>query len=179
MAFNVSNPLISYSVFPPITISVYPTNPRTHPFLFSAIHFLVFNVGDFLGRYVCAIPRVRIWSAKKLLMLSLARSLFIPLFLMCNVQRPSSSPPAVPFINSDVLFMLVLLLFGLSNGYVSSMCMMSAPSLEHNPRLKNRKENVDVAATVASFCLVGGLAVGSVASFAVRGAVCNCNPFRE
>lgn len=56
--------------------------------------------------------------------------------------------------------------------------MMSAPSVEHNPRLKGRVEDVDVAATVASFCLVGGLAVGSFASFGVRAAVCDCNPFK-
>lgn len=56
--------------------------------------------------------------------------------------------------------------------------MMSAPSLEHNPRLKGRREDVDVAATVATFFLVGGLAIGSIASFAVRGAICDCNPFR-
>jgi solute carrier family 29 (equilibrative nucleoside transporter), member 1/2/3 len=73
--------------------------------------------------------------------------------------------------------MLILLVFGISNGYVSSLCMMAAPSVEHNPRLKGRVEDVDVAATVGSFCLVGGLAVGSFASFAVRGAVCGCNPF--
>jgi equilibrative nucleoside transporter 1/2/3 len=98
---------------------------------------------------------------------------------MCNVERPSTSPTSPPLINSDILFMLILLAFGLSNGYVNSMCMMSAPSLEHNPRLNGKREDVDIAATVASFCLVGGLAVGSVASFAVRGAVCGCNPFRE
>jgi len=57
--------------------------------------------------------------------------------------------------------------------------MMSAPSLEHNPRLKGRREDVDVAATVASFCLGGGLVLGSMASFAVRAAVCDCNPFRQ
>ncbi len=74
--------------------------------------------------------------------------------------------------------MLILLAFGLSNGYVSSLCMMSAPSVEHNPRLKGRIEDVDVAATVASFCLVGGLAIGGFASFGVRAAVCNCNPFQ-
>ena len=42
-----------------------------------------------------------------------------------------------------------------------------------------RLEDVDVAATVASFCLVGGLAVGSFGSFGVRAAVCNCNPFTQ
>lgn len=55
--------------------------------------------------------------------------------------------------------------------------MMAAPSLEHNPRLKGKAEDVDVAATVASFCLVGGLAMGSIASFAVKSAICGCNPF--
>jgi equilibrative nucleoside transporter 1/2/3 len=98
---------------------------------------------------------------------------------MCNIQRPSTYIPSSPIINSDVLFILLLFAFGLSNGYLSTLCMMSAPSLEHNPRLKGRKEDVDVAATVASFCLVGGLVIGSIASFAVRAAVCGCNPFTE
>jgi equilibrative nucleoside transporter 1/2/3 len=73
--------------------------------------------------------------------------------------------------------MLILFAFGLSNGYVASMCLMSAPSLEHNPRLKGQREDVDVAATVSQFCLIGGLVLGSIASFIVRGAVCACNPF--
>ncbi|KAF5387810.1 hypothetical protein D9615_000092 [Tricholomella constricta] len=169
--------IVTLAVFPPITTSVKPTNPSTHHLLFNVIHFLVFNVGDFSGRYLCAIPSLLIWSAKWLLTLSLARTLFIPVFLMCNIQRPTSEFPISPIISSDVLFMLILFAFGLSNGYVSSLCMMSAPSLEHNPRLRGRKEDVDVAATVASFSIVGGLAIGSVASFAVRGAICGCNPF--
>lgn len=75
--------------------------------------------------------------------------------------------------------MFILLLLGLSNGWISSLCMMAAPSVQHNPRLKGRVEDVDVAATVASFCLIGGLFVGSFASFAVRAAVCDCSPFRN
>jgi solute carrier family 29 (equilibrative nucleoside transporter), member 1/2/3 len=54
---------------------------------------------------------------------------------------------------------------------------MSASSLEHNPRLKGRVEDVDTAATVGTFCLVGGLALGSVFSFGVKGIICECNPF--
>lgn len=167
------------SVFPPITTSIISTNPNVHPLLFSAYHFLVFNIGDFGGRTICAHPSVAIWSAKRLLMLSLGRTFFIPLFLMCNIQRSPLLPPTLPIINSDIAFMLILLAFAFSNGYVSTLCMMSAPSLEHNPRLKGRREDVDVAATVASFCLAGGLAIGSMASFAVRAAVCDCNPFRQ
>ncbi|GJE84933.1 equilibrative nucleoside transporter 1 [Phanerochaete sordida] len=169
--------ITTLSVFPPITLSILPTDPRTHPLLFTAIHFFVFNLGDFLGRYICQFQRVLIWASRRLLVMSLARTLFIPVFLMCNIQRSSASGPSTAIISSDVLFMLILAAFGMSNGYVSSLCMMAAPSVEHNPRLKGRVEDVDVAATVASFHLVGGLAVGSFASFAVRAAVCGCNPF--
>ncbi|TFY78215.1 hypothetical protein EWM64_g5798 [Hericium alpestre] len=170
--------VVTLSVFPPLTISVQPTNPTIHPLLFSSVHFLVFNIGDFTGRYLCSIPRLLIWSAKRLAMLSAARTLFIPLFLACNITRDPSLPSTPPLINSDLLFMLTMLLFGLGNGYVSSLCMMAAGSLEHNPRLKGWKEDVDIAATVASFFLVGGLVTGSMMSFAVRAAVCGCNPFR-
>ncbi|KAH0587176.1 hypothetical protein H2248_005984 [Termitomyces sp. 'cryptogamus'] len=169
--------IVTLAVFPPISTSVQPTNPVIHPLLFNAVHFLVFNLGDFLGRYVCTIPSLLIWSATWLTTLSLSRTLFIPIFLMCNIQRSAAESPTTPIINSDFLFMLILFAFGFSNGYVSSLCMMSAPSLDHNPRLKGRKEDVDVAATVASFSLVGGLALGSMASFVVRAAFCRCNPF--
>ena len=128
---------------------------------------------------MCAYPRFIIWSAKRLLALSLARTLFIPLFLMCNIQRSPTLPPSSPIISSDILYMLILFIFALSNGYVSSLCIMSAPSLEHNPKLKGRRDDVDVAATVVTFCLMAGLAIGSMASFAVRAAVCDCNPFRQ
>lgn len=95
---------------------------------------------------------------------------------MCNVQRSSGST-GTPTINSDFLFMLILLVFGISNGYVGSMCMMSAPSVEHNPRLKGRKSDVDTVATITNFSLVGGLFIGSAASFGVKAAICDCNPF--
>ncbi|TCD66817.1 hypothetical protein EIP91_000895 [Steccherinum ochraceum] len=169
--------IATLAVFPPITISIQPTNPSTHPLLFSAVHFLVFNVGDFAGRYAISFPRLHIWSSRRLLVLSLARTLFIPIFLMCNVQRGSSATSSSAIISSDVLYMLILLVFGLSNGYVSSMTLIAAASVEHNPYLKTRVEDVDVTATVASFFLIGGLVVGSFASFGVRAAVCDCNPF--
>ncbi|EIN10375.1 hypothetical protein PUNSTDRAFT_65468 [Punctularia strigosozonata HHB-11173 SS5] len=172
--------VVTLAVFPPITVSITPVNKAIHPLVFSSIHFLVFNCGDYLGRYICGFHRFVIWSARRLLALSVLRTLFIPLFLMCNVTRSAALPPIPPVINSDWLFMLILFLFGLSNGYISSLCMMAAPSLEHNPRLKGRQDDVDTAATITGFSLVGGLAIGSIASFAVRAAVCGgCNPFTE
>lgn len=73
--------------------------------------------------------------------------------------------------------MLILFVFGFSNGWITSLVMMAASSIEHNPKLRGRREDVDVAATIGSFCIVAGLSVGSLTSFAVRAAVCQCNPF--
>ncbi|KDQ14171.1 hypothetical protein BOTBODRAFT_32955 [Botryobasidium botryosum FD-172 SS1] len=171
--------VVTLAVFPPITtsiLSVHTDKPSLFflPVLFNDLHFLVFNVFDWLGRVVCSYPRFLIWSADRLFWLSIARTAFIPFFLLCNIRRPGDEL-FTPIINSDFVYLFILAAFGLSNGYVSSMCMMAAPSLENNPRL--RKDQVDTAATIAQFSLVGGLAVGSVCSFAVRAAVCGCNPF--
>jgi len=62
------------------------------------------------------------------------------------------------------MFMLILLAFGRSSGYVLTLGI-------------NRREDTDVAATFASFCLVGGLAIGSLISFAVTGISYQCNLF--
>lgn len=95
---------------------------------------------------------------------------------MCNVQRPRSlDPSSPPVIQSDIIYLLILLLFGITNGWISTLCMMGAPSLKHNPKLK--REQVAVSATVAQFCLVGGLVIGSVCSFGVRAMICDCDPF--
>jgi solute carrier family 29 (equilibrative nucleoside transporter), member 1/2/3 len=45
------------------------------------------------------------------------------------------------------------------------MIVSSSPVL--NPRIKDSEK--DIAGTLAAFCLVAGLAMGSIASFAVRG----------
>jgi solute carrier family 29 (equilibrative nucleoside transporter), member 1/2/3 len=123
---------------------------------------------------MCSYPIFLIWAPRNLFLYSLARTAFVPIFLMCNIQRATSTS-SPPIINSDIIYMLILLAFGITNGHLCSLCMMAAPSPEHNEELK--REHIDTAAIVAQFCLVAGLAIGAIASFAVRAAVCNCNPF--
>ncbi|KAG8988046.1 hypothetical protein FRB90_002997, partial [Tulasnella sp. 427] len=179
--------IVTLAIFPPITASVrstHPVPPANHgrfsiysPILFTSLHFLVFNIGDYIGRALCSNPRFVVSSGRRLLSMSLLRTIFIPLFLACNVQRPSATPSSTspPLINSDFLFFFILLAFGITNGLVGTTCMIAASSPIHNRRLK--KEQVEIAATSAQFSLVGGLAVGSVFSFGVKAAVCQCNPF--
>lgn len=174
---------VTLSVFPPITAYVTPTNPSPTdmltPALFTALHFLVYNVGDYFGRFICAYPAVRMWGRRQLGTYSLARLLLIPLLLMCNVRAPGGELIGiggdVPLINSDLAFFALVALLGITNGHCCSLCMMAASSTEHNGRI--RTEQVDTAAAVAQFSLVGGLVTGSMASFAVRRMVCACNPF--
>lgn len=55
------------------------------------------------------------------------RGLFIPLFLLCNVQ-PRTHHVSVPF-KSDAVPIVLNCLFGLSNGYMGTLSMMHAPRL--------------------------------------------------
>jgi equilibrative nucleoside transporter 1/2/3 len=165
-------------LFPAVTGFVTSVNPSkpiwSDPLLFSAFQFFTFNLGDFLSRYFPVYPSVFITSARKLAILSYARTIFVPLFLMCNVSPATRTP----IINSDFIFMLLVLLFGFSNGYLSAALQICAASLEHNPKLENRRIDVDTASNVLGFALTVGLVIGGVVSFAAKSAVCGgCNPF--
>ncbi len=50
--------------------------------------------------------------------LSLARTIFIPLFLACNTVVNGQSASHVPWIDSDIGYFLVVFAFGCSNGCV-------------------------------------------------------------
>lgn len=84
------------------------------------------------------IEMVTIRSKKLLTGITLLRTLFIPLFLLCNVSR-SNTLNSIPLINSDTLFLVLMSLFAFSNGYTSTCIMLTAiidPGLE--------KDEVDV-----------------------------------
>ncbi|KAF8554812.1 hypothetical protein OG21DRAFT_1522187 [Imleria badia] len=159
---------VTLAVSPAITARVQPVNPHIHPLLFTAVHFLVFHIGDFLGRHSCSFPCLCVWPGKKILAMSLLRTLFIPLILLCNVDRTIAVPP---IIHSDILFMIIMLTMGYTNGYVATISMLAVSSLEHNPRLKGRREDVDVAATLGGSFLILGLAVGALSSFGVQAMI--------
>lgn len=146
-------------------------NPSIHPLLFTAVHFFVCNIGDLVGRYSCSFPCLLVWSAKNILAMSLFRTLFIPLILLCNIHRPATTPPVSPIINSDIIFMAILLTMGYTNGFVACQATLAVSSLEHNPGLKRRREDVDVAATLGGSFAIVGLASGALCSFGVQAMI--------
>ncbi|KAJ1906286.1 hypothetical protein IWQ60_012120 [Tieghemiomyces parasiticus] len=156
------------SVFPALTAAVQPVTLA--PGLLIAIHFVLFNVGDWIGRFFSMFPRLRFLNPKVILAGALSHVAFIPLFLLCNYVYPGvGSPRLIPAaIQSDAAFLIITLLFGISNGYWCSLAMIAGPGAAVD------KER---AGTIMSFFLVAGMAVGALASFGVTALACNCNSF--
>lgn len=162
---------VTLSVFPSITARVGSTSPTERgwrsPLLFIAIHFVIFNTSDSLGRCLPSISaKIFVVKSEKLIVaFTLLRTLFVPLFLLCDI-RSSTLPPLTPsekYIFGDLLFFLILFLFGLTNGWLATCIFVQGPSTSS---LKDDGERA-LAGAVLSFWLTLGLAVGSGCSLLV------------
>ncbi len=135
------------------------TTNRLNNDLFVPITILLFNIGDLLGRIMA--KRVSLENSKnfslKLFVAALARFIFFPLFLLCNVPGKSISV----LIDSDSYFFILLLIFAVSNGLVVTLAFMHAPQLLPS----NNDEMQEVASTILTFAVSIGLLSGSTLSF--------------
>ncbi|KAJ1978419.1 hypothetical protein H4R34_003209 [Dimargaris verticillata] len=155
------------SVFPSLTIAVKPVNFLHIPFV--EIHFLLFNLGDWTGRWLSMVPLLRFLRERIVFCGALCHLIFIPLLLLCNTSFDATVHRLIPaVIQSDVAFFLIILVFGISTGYWGSLTMMTGPQQAVD---KGR------ASTVLTFFLIFGMALGSVVGFAITALSCNCNPF--
>ncbi|KAI4212139.1 MAG: hypothetical protein LQ351_005169 [Letrouitia transgressa] len=146
-----------FPIFTQAILSVHPkdTAPRLlKPACFIPLAFLVWNVGDLAGRLVTAVPRsTLVYWPRTLFLLSVLRLVFVPLYLLCNVHGKGAA------VNSDAFYLIIVqLLFGFTNGYIGSNCMMGI-GVWVDP------EEREAAGGFMGLMLVGGLAVGSLFSF--------------
>ncbi|XP_049900111.1 equilibrative nucleoside transporter 1-like isoform X1 [Epinephelus moara] len=123
--------------------------------------FLLFNLCDWGGRSLTAIC---MWPRKDSLLLPVSivcRLVFIPLFMLCNVQ-PRLNLPVV--FHHDGWFIFFMILFAFSNGYLASLCMCFGPEnvLPHES---------ESAGAIMAFFLSLGLASGAALSFLLRALV--------
>ena len=148
-----------FPVFTQQITSVRPidTAPRIlQPACFIPLAFLLWNTGDLLGRLLTLIPSMNLvrWP-RVVFVLSIARGIFIPLYLLCNIHGRGAAIP------SDAFYLIIVqLLFGISNGYLGSTCMMGAGEWVD-------VEEREAAGGFMGLMLVAGLTVGSLLSFAV------------
>jgi equilibrative nucleoside transporter 1/2/3 len=180
LAFSVAYVfVVTIAVFPSITALV--KSVRAHPpdntaaivqlprvlqdDIFVAFHFLIFNMFDWVGRIFPLSSWLRTSNPTLLTFYSLVRTLFIPLFLFCNVVATDKTLPVL--VNSDFAYVVLLMVFSLTNGWIGSLCMMAIPDLSS----LGTPEEKSLGGSIMSFCLCIGLAIGGVSSFVVRSMV--------
>ena len=140
-------------VFPVFTASIRSVSNLSDA-VFIPVAFLIWNLGDLLGRLATLYTRINLTHYPfALFCLSMARLVFIPLYMLCNIGGRGA------VVQSDVFYLIVVqFLFGLSNGYLGSNCMMGAGDWV-------KEEEREAAGGFMGLCLVGGLTVGSLLSF--------------
>ncbi|KAJ9079180.1 hypothetical protein DSO57_1038152 [Entomophthora muscae] len=164
---------ITLSVFPSLTASVRSVNSGGFfARYFIQLSFVAFNLGDLIGRYLPAVRFLLIKSSKGIGILSYGRLVLIPVFLMSHLQLGQGLRPALPsLLASDSVFFLAMAVLSISNGYLGSILMMSAPAQTHDVSHRGTMASIMVLA------LAIGLTSGSILSFPIRAIACGCNPF--
>ncbi|KAF8423607.1 nucleoside transporter-domain-containing protein [Tirmania nivea] len=160
VAFSIFFTFAVTMIFPVYTqaiVSVRPTETQSRffqPDVFIPLSFMIWNTGDLAGRIICAYPFLRVYRPKLLAILSVCRLVFIPLYLMCNIKGQGA------YLNSDAIYWLIQIVFGISNGWLGANNLMAAPDMV-------AESERAAAGGFMSMWLVGGLAAGSVLSFFV------------
>lgn len=126
--------------------------------IFIPLIFFIWNLGDLMGRVLCGLKNspFLIANPKSLIKLTTLRLLFIPLFFTCNIS-PSSLAGAL--INSDIWYVILQFLFGLSNGQLATSSFMIVGDY------CDTDEEKAVAGGFTTVFLSVGLAVGSILSY--------------
>lgn len=104
--------------------------------------FLLFNIGDTLGRIISS--KIQIPSLlypRLLFLICLSRFVFIPLFGFCHFPNTNGYPY---LFRNDFIYAGLMLLFALSHGYCNSINMMYAP----------RRVHAQLSSTVGSLMLM-------------------------
>ncbi|XP_020777227.1 equilibrative nucleoside transporter 1 isoform X1 [Boleophthalmus pectinirostris] len=155
---------VTIGTFPAVTVDVKSTvaNGGTWETYFIPVScFLLFNVMDWAGRSLTAVCMWPGKDSKLLPALVILRIIFIPLFILCNVQ-PRKYFPVV--FSHDAWYITLMIFFSFSNGYLASLCMCFGPK-------KVAQHEAETAGAIMAFFLSLGLALGAAFSFAFR-AIC-------
>nr|XP_009501368.1 PREDICTED: equilibrative nucleoside transporter 1 [Phalacrocorax carbo] len=149
---------VTIGVFPSITAkvsTVFGEENRWHLYFIPVSCFLLFNVFDWMGRSLTALFT---WPGKDsclLPMMVALRVVFIPLFMLCNVQ-PRQYLPVL--FSHDAWYIIFMIFFSVSNGYLASLCMCFGPK-------KVLAHEAETAGAIMAFFLSLGLALGAAVSF--------------
>lgn len=122
--------------------------------LFIPLAFLVWNVGDLMGRIICAYPRLMIQRERILITYSIGRIIFLPLFLMCNIKNRGGR-------FGDYSYLFIQFLFGVTNGQLFSSAYMCVGGL------LDSEDEQRAAAAFTALLINLSLLAGSLLSFII------------
>ncbi|KAK1808474.1 hypothetical protein LTR12_017168 [Friedmanniomyces endolithicus] len=136
-------------VFTQRIVSVRPPSQQPailQPACFIPLAYLFWNTGDLVGRLLTAIPSLSLVRRPKLLLfLAGSRIIFPGLYYLCNIRGRGA------VVNSDFFYLVIVqLLFGITNGYLGSICMIGASEWV-------APEEREAAGGFMGLCLVAGL----------------------
>lgn len=151
---------VTLTCFPAIMSRISSTNKGSgsiwdNELFATLVVFLLFNIGDWIGRILAGVGQIINEKSHMLLILSILRVCFIPLFLMCNYEHE-----ILPYVFKHDFWPVILnVFFSVSNGYLGSLGMMYGPKMV-------AIEYAEAAGTMMSLFLQIGLTFGACLSFA-------------
>lgn len=160
LAFAVFFCFLVTMVFPVYTAEIQSVNDPASSRIYDSsvfipLGFLMFNLGDLAARMAVGLPGLSIGHYPQIAaVLAISRVMFIPLYQLCNINGRGA------VIKSDFFYFVVQFLFGATNGYIGTGCMMGVNYWV----LAGERP---AAGGFMSMVLVGGLAAGSLLSFSV------------
>uniref|UniRef100_A0A1A8RJ69 Solute carrier family 29 (Nucleoside transporters), member 2 n=2 Tax=Nothobranchius rachovii TaxID=451742 RepID=A0A1A8RJ69_9TELE len=153
---------VTLSVFPAVTVDVKTIFPgKWERYFISVCCFLMFNIGDWVGRTITTVVR---WPRKESTLfpaLVLVRLVFVPLLMFCNVRSRVYLPV---FFEHDAAFATIMAAFSISSGYFVCLSMSYAPQLVE-------PKDAETAGALMTFFLSLGLSLGAALSFLLRAAI--------
>ncbi|KAH8273564.1 hypothetical protein KR018_001383 [Drosophila ironensis] len=144
------------SVYPAVTVlmqSEYGHSEWTDVYYLPVVNYLFFNCGDYFGRLLAG------WWERPVnqntsLLITFVRMAFIPFFLCSNTSEHQFLPVLV---QHDYTFMAMIIVFALSNGYLTNILLIAAPR-------SVKQHEKELASSIMAAALSCGMAVGSLLS---------------
>ena len=142
--------------------------------------FLLINLSDFIGRFLAnKLPFIKPDQEKLLLAAAASRGILAGMFFMTRREGYQG----VGFMGTDAGYIILMVLFGMSNGYIANLCFVYGPErICENYRVLEEKIDVDdklykieeqvedgklveMAGSLLPVYLCSGLLIGSMLSF--------------
>lgn len=143
--------IVTLAAYPALTSLVKSTsrNPTWNEYFSSLIAFLLYNVGDLIGRSSAnALPISKKW----LFWLTISRALLIPLIAVCNVQPRAHTPVLIPL---DGVFITFVFILAFSHGFcITNATVGATRSIDENLR--------ELAGSIISLVCVLAALIGAV-----------------